>query len=359
MHSRSPGRAKGDLQLSSSAFAVAGPTGTEAPGDDSLLSIRDLVTVFPTGSGVAVAVNGVSLDLRTGETLGLVGESGSGKSVTCRSILRLVPEPGEIVGGSIRFDGHDVIALSRSELRSLRGAEISMIFQDPASSLNPVYTVGDQIAEPLRQHRGLSRRRAREEAVRLLERVGIPSARERVKAYPHELSGGMRQRAMIAIAISCRPKLLLADEPTTALDVTIQDQILSLLLELQAEEQMAIILVSHDLGVIAQTCDHVAVMYAGYIVERAETTALFATPRHPYTAALLEALPELAIDRGDRRLIAIPGQPPDLVQLSPGCPFAARCPQARSACSEVSMELLPTGQHGHTTACPFSEEMPT
>ena len=231
-----------------------------------------------------------------------------------------------------------------------------MIFQDPASSLNPVFTIGDQIAEPLRQHRGMSYRSARLEAARLLDRVGIPSPRDRLRAYPHELSGGMRQRAMIAIAISCRPKLLLADEPTTALDVTIQDQILSLLLELQAEEQMAIVLVSHDLGVIAQTCDRVAVMYAGYVVERAETPDLFATPKHPYTAALLEALPELAIDRGDRRLVPIQGQPPDLIGLPPGCPFALRCRYARPECAEVSMELLPVGDRGQETACPFSAE---
>jgi oligopeptide/dipeptide ABC transporter ATP-binding protein len=314
------------------------------------------VTVFPAGGGLAVAVNSVSFDLRPGETLGLVGESGSGKSMTCRSILRLVPEPGEIVGGSILFQGRDILSLSRRELRALRGAQISMIFQDPTSSLNPVFTIGDQITEPLRQHRGMGRRSAREEAVRLLDRVGIASAPARLRAYPHELSGGMRQRAMIAVAISCRPKLLLADEPTTALDVTIQDQILSLLLELQAEEQMAIVLVSHDLGVIAQTCDRVTVMYAGYVVERAQTLGLFAAPRHPYTAALLEALPELAIERGDHRLVPIQGQPPDLIGLPPGCPFALRCRHARPECAQVSMELVAVGSRGHETACPFSAE---
>jgi oligopeptide/dipeptide ABC transporter ATP-binding protein len=327
------------------------PAGTEG----TLLSVRDLVTVFPARGGVAVAVNGVSFDLRPGETLGLVGESGSGKSVTCRSILRLVPDPGEIVAGSIRFQGREILTLSRRELRALRGAQISMIFQDPASSLNPVFTIGDQIAEPLRQHRGLGRRRAQAEALRLLERVGIPSARERLHAYPHELSGGMRQRAMIAIAISCRPKLLLADEPTTALDVTIQDQILSLLLELQAEEQMAIVLVSHDLGVIAQTCDHVAVMYAGYVVERAETRDLFASPAHPYTTALLESLPELAISTGGK-LVPIAGQPPDLVDLPGGCPFAARCRHSRPDCAEVTMQLVAAGE-AHVTACPYSDEV--
>ena len=319
-----------------------------------LLSVRDLVTVFPARDRIVCAVNGVSFDLHEGETLGLVGESGSGKSVTCRSLLRLVPEPGQIIGGSIEFDGQDILALSPRALRAVRGAQIAMIFQDPMSSLNPVFTVGNQIVEPLRQHRGMSRREARREAVELLDRVGIASPSERLRAYPHELSGGMRQRAMIAVAISCRPKLLLADEPTTALDVTIQDQILSLLLELQAEERMAIVLVSHDLGVIAQTCDRVAVMYAGYVVEEAATPDLFATPKHPYTAALLDALPELAQQRGDRRLVAIKGQPPDLGDLPPGCPFAPRCAHARPACAEVSMELLPAGDR-HATACPFSE----
>jgi oligopeptide transport system ATP-binding protein len=320
-----------------------------------LLSVRDLVTVFPSAAGAAVAANGVSFDLRAGETMGLVGESGSGKSVTCRSILRLVPEPGQIVAGSVLFRGLDLLTVSRRELRSLRGAEISMIFQDPMSSLNPVYPVGDQIMEPLRIHRGMARKSARTEAVALLDRVGIPSPRERLESYPHELSGGMRQRVMIAIAISCRPKILLADEPTTALDVTIQDQILSLLLELQVQEGMAILLVSHDLGVIAQTCDRVTVMYAGYVVEQAATAELFDRARHPYTAALLRALPELDSERGTR-LLPIRGQPPDLTTLPAGCPFAPRCDHAREACAEVSMALVGAGP-GHLTACPFHEEI--
>ena len=332
----------------------AGGPSPVAQAGRPLLSVRDLVTVFPARDRIVCAVNGVSFDLHEGETLGLVGESGSGKSVTCRSLLRLVPEPGEIIGGSIEFDGQDILALPPSALRALRGAQIAMIFQDPMTSLNPVFTVGSQIVEPLRQHRGMSSREAHREAVDLLDRVGIASPSERLRAYPHEFSGGMRQRAMIAVAISCKPKLLLADEPTTALDVTIQDQILSLLLELQAEERMAIVLVSHDLGVIAQTCDRVAVMYAGYVVEEAATTDLFATPKHPYTAALLDALPELAQQRGDRRLVAIKGQPPDLGDLPSGCPFAPRCAHVRPACSEVSMELMPAGDR-HSTACPFSE----
>jgi oligopeptide/dipeptide ABC transporter ATP-binding protein len=320
---------------------------------ETLLAVEDLVTVFPTRSGVAIAANYVSFSIAAGETLGLVGESGSGKSVTCRSILRLVPRPGEILGGSIRFDGKDVLALSSRELRAIRGAEISMIFQDPMSSLNPVFRIGDQITEPLRMHRGMSRGAARAEAVQLLDRVGIPSARERLDAYPHELSGGMRQRVMIAIAISCKPKLLLADEPTTALDVTIQDQILSLLLDLQADEGMAILLVSHDLGVIAQTCDRVCVMYGGYVVEESPAADIFERSRHPYTAALLRALPEFAVERQGRRLTPIPGQPPDLANLPEGCPFRPRCEFVRPACSEVPMVLEPAGPQ-QWTACPFA-----
>jgi oligopeptide/dipeptide ABC transporter ATP-binding protein len=314
------------------------------------------VTVFPARDGVIAASNGVSFDVYAGETLGLVGESGSGKSVTCRSVLRLVPHPGEVISGSVVFAGRDLMTLSTRELRRVRGSEISMIFQDPMSSLNPVYTVGDQIAEPLRLHRGMSRKQARAEAVTLLDRVGIPSASERLDAYPHEFSGGMRQRVMIAIAISCRPKLLLADEPTTALDVTIQDQILALLQDLQAEDGMAIVLVSHDLGVIAQTCSRVIVMYAGYVAEEAATMPLFRQPKHPYTLALLNALPELAAQRPDRRLVPIHGQPPDLAVLPPGCPFAPRCPYAQAECRDVPMALEEAAPH-HVTACPFFAEI--
>jgi oligopeptide/dipeptide ABC transporter ATP-binding protein len=362
MHHRPAGGAKGDLQLTeivdeAPAFGVpAGEARMSEDREEALLVVQDLVTLFPAATGVAAAVNGVSLELELGETLGLVGESGSGKSVTCRSIMRLVPEPGEIVAGSIRFDGRDLLALSRREMRALRGAEISMIFQDPMSSLNPLYTVGDQISEPLRLYSGLNKRGARRAAEHLLDRVGIPSARQRLQSYPHEFSGGMRQRAMIAIAISCNPKLLLADEPTTALDVTIQDQILALLLELQVENGMAILLVSHDLGVIAQTCDRVAVMYAGHVVEQASTRQLFETPRHPYTVALLGALPELAQSRSDRRLQPIQGQPPDIAKLSGGCPFAPRCEHARDACADVSMALIEVSS-GHRTACPFTAEI--
>jgi oligopeptide/dipeptide ABC transporter ATP-binding protein len=326
--------------------------------DEPLLAVSELVTAFPAIDGMVMAANHVSLSLAAGETVGLVGESGSGKSVTCRSIMRLVPPPGEILAGSIRFDGRDVLALSRSELRALRCTGIAMIFQDPMASLNPVYTIANQICEPLRIHLGMSRREARAEAVELLDRVGIPAPRERLDAYPHELSGGMRQRVMIAIAISCRPKLLLADEPTTALDVTIQDQILSLLLELQAESGMAILLVSHDLGVIAQTCDRVTVMYAGHVLEQADTAELFRRPCHPYTSALLGALPELASRDPAGRLKPIPGQPPDLVRLPPGCPFSPRCSFATAACADVPM-TLEKADPGHETACPFHERLRT
>ena len=338
---------------------ATGPALVDGPSGEPLLSVRDLVTVFPQTAGVVVAANGVSFDIRQGETMGLVGESGSGKSVTCRSILRLVPEPGEVIGGSILFQGEDILSVSPGRLRQLRGSEISMIFQDPMSSLNPVYAIGDQISEPLRIHRRMGRREAREEAARLLDRVGIPSPRERLDSYPHELSGGMRQRVMIAIAISCRPKLLLADEPTTALDVTIQDQILSLLLELQAENGMAVLLVSHDLGVIAQTCERVTVMYAGYVVEQATTGELFERPRHPYTVALLKALPELAAARAGGRLVPIRGQPPDLGMLPPGCPFAPRCELAEGkedSRHDVSMTPIEAAPD-HWTACPFHEEI--
>jgi oligopeptide/dipeptide ABC transporter ATP-binding protein len=321
-----------------------------------LLDVRDLKTYFKTDDGIVHAVDGVSFTVDKGETLAIVGESGSGKSVTCMTIMGLNPKRNTIMEGQALFKDVDLLTLDPEAIRRIRGAEISMIFQDPMSSLNPVYAIGDQITEPLRIHRGMSRRAAREEAVQLLDRVGIASPRQRLESYPHELSGGMRQRAMIAIAISCRPKLLLADEPTTALDVTIQDQILSLLLDLQAEEGMAILLVSHDLGVVAQTCDRVCVMYGGYVVEQARTTDLFERPRHPYTSALLQALPELAVHGGRRRLTPIPGQPPDLAVLPPGCPLAPRCAHAREACADVAM-VLESVTGGHTTACPFHGEI--
>jgi oligopeptide/dipeptide ABC transporter ATP-binding protein len=329
----------------------------ESPRTDeqSALELRGLTVAFPTRTGLAVAVNSVSLTVAPGQVTGIVGESGSGKTMICRAILGLVPWPGAILGGEIRWRGRDLVSASPSALRDVRGREVAMIFQDPSSALDPVFTVGDQIAEPLRVHLGLSRSAAEKRAVELLGRVGIPSPRERYNAYPHQLSGGMRQRAMIAMAISCEPDLLLADEPTTSLDVTIQDQILGLLAELRDEYGMSMVLVSHDLGVVAQNADSVAVMYSGSIVETAPTRAVFSATRHPYTAALIKALPSIHVQRPRVVLEPIPGQPPSLDALPPGCPFAPRCAYARDACSGVDMTRLPVGPE-HETACPFAEE---
>jgi len=319
-----------------------------------LLEVRNLHTAFAGAQGSVMAAAGVSFSLGEGETKGLVGESGSGKSVTLLSLLGLVPEPGCVVDGEVLWQGRDLLQLPADELRAIRGREVAMIFQDPTSCLNPVYTVGEQIAETLRVKLGMGGRTARERAAELLDHVGIPAARQRLRSYPHELSGGMRQRVMIAIAIACRPRLLLADEPTTALDVTIQDQILALLAELQHEFGMAMVLVSHDLGVVAQNCDSVAVMYAGYVVEDAPAATLFRTPRHPYTKALLRALPTIRRTGARGRLPQISGQTPDLAQLPAGCPFRPRCPSSRDACADVTMELLQAGPQ-QLCACPFWE----
>jgi oligopeptide/dipeptide ABC transporter ATP-binding protein len=318
----------------------------------TLLEIDRLRVAFPTAAGVAFAVSGVSLTVRAGECLGIVGESGSGKSMTCRSILGLVPRPGAIVGGSIGWRGKELVGAGERRLRRVRGGEIGMIFQDPASALNPVYTIGAQIVETIVSHTDHGRARARAEAVELLGRVGIPSPGTRFHAYPHQLSGGMRQRAMIALAISCRPALILADEPTTNLDVTIQDQILHLLADLRAEHAMAMILVSHDLGVVSQAADRVAVMYAGHIVEEAPTRELFDHTHHPYTTGLMSALPSIRTGTGRHPLVPIEGQPPELDRLPPGCPFQPRCAHRREACAEVGMALEPAGDD-HVTACPF------
>ena len=335
--------------------ASAAEEGSTAAAAAPLLEVENLYTAFPTAHGSVMAASGVSFSLAERETKGIVGESGSGKSITLRSLLGLVPEPGRVIEGTVRWAGRDLLALRPAELRAIRGREISLIFQDPTSSLNPVYTIGEQIAETLRIKLGMPSRAARERAVELLDHVGIPAAKSRLGSYPHELSGGMRQRVMIAIAIACKPRLLLADEPTTALDVTIQDQILALLAELQDEFGMAMILVSHDLGVVAQNCDSVAVMYAGHVVEDAPAKELFESPRHPYTAALLEALPSIRSPGTRGRLRQISGQPPDLSRLPEGCPFRPRCTHARDACSDVTMESVEVGRH-HTTACPFTTE---
>ena len=322
-----------------------------------LLEIRQLTVGFPSRRGIILAANRVDLSLSSSRTLGLVGESGCGKSVTLRAVIGMVPKPGEVLGGEILWDGHDLVGLKANAMRAIRGREITMIFQDPGASLNPVYSLGTQIAEVFRIKLGLGKREAEERTIDLLRSVGIPSPVERAHNYPHQLSGGMRQRVMIAMAVAPSPRLVLADEPTTAVDVTIQEQILSLLMDLQRESGTAMILVSHDLGVISQTCDDIAVMYAGYVVERGPRDAVINSARHPYTQALLAA--ELVFEPSERRarLETIGGQPPDLGDLPPGCPFQQRCSHVRPECSEVPMALdSPAPQHGST--CPFVEAAP-
>nr|WP_188910820.1 ABC transporter ATP-binding protein [Aureimonas endophytica] len=306
-------------------------------GAEPLLSIRDLTTVFPTERGTVRSVDGVSFDIVPGRTLGLVGESGSGKSVTSLSILRLIERGGgRIAGGSIRLGGKgravDLATASEPELRAIRGNDVAMVFQEPMTSLDPVWSVGRQIEEAVRLHQKVGRREARARAVELLRLVGIPAPEKRVDDYPHQLSGGMRQRVMIAIALACRPSLLIADEPTTALDVTIQAQILDLIARLQKEIGMAVLFITHNLGVIAQIADEVAVMYAGQIVERAPVRAIFADPRHPYTQGLLDSIPRQGHAAGGGRLPAIGGLPPSPLALPPGCRFAPRCRFAIDAC---------------------------
>jgi oligopeptide/dipeptide ABC transporter ATP-binding protein len=325
--------------------------GSRAAPGAALLEVSDLTVAFPARNGMVVAANGVSLSVAASRTLGLVGESGCGKSVTLRAILDLVPDPGEIIGGRISWSGRDLIA-DRAGWRDLRGTAISMIFQDPSSSLNPVLSIGDQLTETLRLRVGLGRREAAERARELLDRVGIPSPSARMHEYPHQLSGGMRQRVMIAIAIATGPRLLLADEPTTALDVTIQDQILWLLAEIKEQSGMAMILVSHDVGVIARNADDIAVMYAGHIVEQGTARDVITAPRHPYTRGLLEAIPRMQPRASRGRLVPILGQPPDLSALPEGCPFAPRCPHRRDGCASVTMRLDVTPP-GHGSACPF------
>ncbi len=298
----------------------------------TILDVANLKTVFNTRDGMVHAVNHVSFSLAPGELLGIVGESGSGKSVTMMSLLKLLPmPPAEISDGEITFDGRDIRAMSDEELRRVRGGEIGFIFQDPMTSLNPVFTVGFQIMEPLRMHLNLNKKAARIRAAELLELVGIPDATARLKDYPHQFSGGMRQRVMIAIALACDPKVLIADEPTTALDVTIQAQIIELIKELRAKLGMAIIWITHDLGVIAEIADRVAVMYAGQIVEHAEVSELFKNPQHPYTRALLETLPDMSSERS-ARLRSIEGQPPALNIAPSHCEFAPRCAHAFDRC---------------------------
>ncbi len=315
-----------------------------------LLEVANLTTEFYTRAGIVKAVNGVNLFIDPGETLGIVGESGSGKSVTALSILRLLPTPpASITGNQILYQNQDILKLNEKQLRALRGGKISMIFQDPMTSLNPVYTVGFQIAESVRLHMNLGRKEAIDRAIDMLDKVGIPSAAKRINSYPHEFSGGMRQRVMIAIALSCNPELLIADEPTTALDVTIQAQILELMKGLTHEFHTAVMLITHDMGVVAGSTQRVVVMYAGSIVESATTTQLFAMPAHQYTKALLRSIPRLD-DEDGKRLEPITGQPPDLLHLPKGCPFAARCPKAQQQCKE-SVPALTEVQPGQFAAC--------
>ncbi|MBU7006952.1 ABC transporter ATP-binding protein [Phosphitispora fastidiosa] len=317
---------------------------------ETLLSIEDLKTYFYTEAGVVKAVDGVSFSIEKGKTLGVVGESGSGKSITAMSILQLIPTPpGRIAGGRIIFEGVNLLEKSPEEIRKIRGNEISMIFQDPMTSLNPVLTVGEQLMEVIILHQKLDKKAARIKAAEMLGLVGIPDPDKRLKAYPHEFSGGMRQRAMIAMALSCNPKLLIADEPTTALDVTIQAQILQLMNDLKAKLNTSIMMITHDLGVIAEICDDVVVMYAGKPVEYADVQTIFASPQHPYTCGLLASLPKIE-GENRQRLEAIEGLPPDLRDMPPGCPFAPRCPKAVEICfreQPVSREIV----QGHSVAC--------
>ncbi len=322
--------------------------------DPQLLAVSDLRVYFNTDDGVVKAVDGVSLKIAAGETLGLVGESGCGKSVTAYSILKLLPvPPAEYAGGKIRFRGSDLLALDDKALRRIRGNLISMIFQEPMSSLNPIMSIGAQITEAIREHRKISRREARENAIDMLRRVGISSPETRFHEYPHQLSGGMKQRTMIAMALVCRPALLIADEPTTALDVTIQAQILDLLNELQRELNMSVLLITHDLGVVAETCDRVAVMYAGKVVESATVASLFEAPKHPYTHGLFRSLPTLTERKN--QLAVIPGSVPSPLDFPSGCRFRTRCSMAQEICKQEP--ALREIAQDHFSACHFAEEV--
>ena len=323
---------------------------------EALLSVRDLRVYFETDDDDTMrAVDGVSFDLRRGETLGIVGESGSGKSVTNLAILRLIPQPpGRIVSGELLFNGQDLRALPAREMRRIRGKRISMIFQDPMASLNPFLPLSRQLTEITELHLGHTKRQARAHAVRMLETVGIPDAEARYRSYPHEFSGGMRQRVMIAMALSCQPELLIADEPTTALDVTIQAQILELIKRLKRETGTSVVLITHDLGVLAGMADNVVVMYAGKVFEKAPTPELFARPGNPYTKGLLRSVPDPTADRGE--LYQIPGLPPDTARLPPGCPFAPRCERAEEICRREYPPFVRLNAE-HYSLCHFAEQV--
>ena len=333
-----------------------GPPRQWQPRDGLLLEVDSLEVEFRTRQGVAKAINGVSFALHEGETLAVLGESGSGKSVTAQAIMGILDSPpGFVTGGEVRYCGTNILALPEEQRRQIRGPEISMVFQDALSSLNPVFPVGWQIAEMFRKHRGLNRTHALEKAVELMQRVQIPGARQRVKAYPHQFSGGMRQRIMIAMAIALDPAVLIADEPTTALDVTVQAQIMALLADLQAERKMGLILITHDLGVVADVADQIVVMYAGRIMEEAEVFDLYARPGHPYTKGLLESIPRL--DQKGQSLAAIGGLPPNLMRIPPGCPFNPRCRYSQDVCRVDPPPALREVVPGRRAACHFAEQV--
>ena len=322
---------------------------------EQLLSVEDLHVEFRTREGAAKAINGVSFTLDEGETLAILGESGSGKSVTAQAIMGIIDSPpGFVTGGKVLYRGADLLAMPEIQRQKTRGPDLSMIFQDALSSLNPVFPVGWQIAEMFRQHRGMNKSDSLAQAVRLMERVAIPAAKERVKAYPHQFSGGMRQRIMIAMAIALDPAVLIADEPTTALDVTVQAQIMALLQELQQERHMGLILITHDLGVVADVADRIAVMYSGRLVETANVYDLYAKPAHPYTRGLLESIPRL--DQKGQTLAAIGGLPPNLLRIPPGCAFNPRCRMAQDICRQERPELREVAP-GRMSACHFAEEV--
>ena len=322
----------------------------------ALLEVKNLRTHFFTMDGVVKAVDGVSYDLEKGETLGLVGESGCGKSVSALSVMRLIPDPpGKIIDGEILLEGEDILKIGMEDMREIRGAKIAMVFQEPMTSLNPVLTIERQLTETLQLHMGMSRQESRNESVNLLTRVGIPDPETRVKQYPHQFSGGMRQRVMIAIALSCNPMLIIADEPTTALDVTIQAQILDLMKALTTEFGVALIIITHNLGVVARYADRVNIMYAGKVIERGTAREIYANPRHPYTVGLLRSVPRLDLPRR-AKLDPIEGQPPDLINLPAGCAFRVRCRWAIDKCATDTPELMDTGE-GHLSACWRSEDL--